>query len=284
MSASTQPGLLAIDVGTSRVKVGWFPDPMACDSEKPSQLPIAAPQLPEPTEMFAVQHRGVPEDEFRKQFAAVLEPFDELWTRVGLASVDADALAIVFSLLKNCQRIAVPQMFEVLGLPIKLAIRQPHRVGIDRVLAAVAVNRIRSADRPAIVISLGSACTVNLISADGTFQGGAILPGLAMSANSLHTGTAALPLIAVENLEIPDDGIGKHTTAAMSAGIYWGLVGAIEKLIHEQSRSLDVEPQLFLTGGDAPRVIDALQASGHSVRLIPHLVLAGIAIACEARP
>ena len=67
----------------------------------------------------------------------------------------------------------------------------------------------------------------------------------------------------------------------MSTGLLWGMVGAIEILIAEQSRAAGEQPQLFLTGGDAPLVVEALQASGCKVRLMPHLVLSGIALACE---
>lgn len=284
MSGATGPGLLAIDVGTSRVKLGWFPDAALCDSEKPSQLPIASPRLPEPAETFAIQHRGVPENEFAAQLADTLKPFDELWTRVGVAFVDSKPVGTLIQTLRNCQRIAAPRMLEVLGLPIKLAVRQPDRLGIDRALAALAVNRIRAANTPAIVVSLGTACTVNLISRDGVFQGGAILPGLTMAANALHQGTALLPLVSPDDLSLPENAVGKNTAEAIAAGVYWGTIGGIEKLIAEQSRGSDEAPQVFLTGGDAPLVVEALEVNGHRTRLMPNLVLSGIAIACEAEP
>jgi type III pantothenate kinase len=274
---------LAIDIGSSRVKLGWFPDSVACESDKRSQLPIAKPLLPEPMETFAVQHRGVPESEFAEQFGAALQPFDRAGMRVGVASVDVGACRLVFDRLANCQRLPVPQLLEVLGLPIELAVRQPANLGIDRALAALAVNRIRAVQTPAIVISLGTACTVNLISADGVFQGGAILPGFTMAANALHQGTALLPLVSAENLSLPENGVGKNTAEAIYSGIYWGMVGAIEKLIAQQCRNCATPSQLFLTGGDAPLVAGALEEAGHRVRLMPHLVLSGIAIACEAQ-
>jgi type III pantothenate kinase len=283
MSGATGPGLLAIDVGTSRVKLGWFPDGAVCDSDKPSQLPIAAPRLPEPTETFVCQHRGMPEHEFFKQLADGLEPFDQSGTRVAVASVN-HAETSVLQVLGNCQRLSVPRILELSEVPIGLNLHKPTRVGIDRVIGAAAVNRVRSADTPALLISLGTACTVNLISADGVFQGGAILPGLAMSAHALHTGTSSLSKMLIEDLQLPENAVGKNTEEAMSAGLFWGMVGAIEKLIAEQRRACDTPPQLFLTGGDAPVVVEALEASGHRVRLMPHLVLSGIAIACEAQP
>jgi type III pantothenate kinase len=277
-------GLLAIDVGTSRVKLGWFPDAAACDSEKPSQLPIAAPRLPEPAETIAIPHRGVPESDFAEELSDSLKPFAELGARVGVASVDTKPVGSLLQVLRSCQRLSLPRMLEVLQLQIDLGVQQPNRLGIDRALAAMAVNRIRTARTPAIVVSLGTACTVNLISADGVFQGGAILPGFAMASQALHQGTAQLPLVSPENLLLPENAVGKNTAEAIAAGVYWGMVGAIEKLINEQSRANDKPPQLFLTGGNAPLVADALEADGYRGRVMPHLVLSGIAIACEAQP
>lgn len=283
MSAAIQPGLLAIDVGTSRVKLGWFPDTAACESEKPSQLPIAAPRLPEPTETFDCAHRDQSKLQFAEQLSSWLNQFVDYKPQAVIASVCPEVTTTVADTLKLCG-FAAPRILKTTELPIQLAVNEPEKLGIDRALAGVAVNCLRSADTPAIVISLGTACTVNLISDKGVFEGGAILPGLTMAASALHTGTASLPLISPESWQLPQHAIGKNTNEAMSTGIYWGLIGAIEKLIHEQSRTLESDPELFLTGGDAPLILDALKASNLAVRLVPHLVLSGIAIACEAKP
>jgi type III pantothenate kinase len=283
MSAAQQVGLLAIDVGTSRVKLGWFPDPTACESDKPSQLPIAAPLLPEPKEMFDCSHRDQSKLEFAEQLASWLAQFVDHKPHAVIASVNPPAAVVVADTLKLCG-FATPRILQTSELPIELAVNEPEKLGIDRALAAVAVNRIRSANTPAIVISLGTACTVNLISADSTFRGGAILPGFAMSARALHEGTSSLPLIARDGLQLPRDAVGKTTVDSISAGLYWGIAGAIERLIHEQSRSLPSAPQLFLTGGDVSVLFDAFQTADRSVRVVPHLVLAGIAVACEGKP
>src|SRR5215213_11494291 len=53
-----EQSILAIDVGSSCVKLGWFPANEPCTSDKPTgNLPIAAPRLPEPTEVFRIEHR-----------------------------------------------------------------------------------------------------------------------------------------------------------------------------------------------------------------------------------
>jgi type III pantothenate kinase len=290
MSGATSLGLLAIDVGTSRVKLGWFPNVVACSSPSPSSdylggelpgLPIAAPRLPEPTETFDCSHRDQTKFEFAEELTAWLGQFIDSKPQVVIASVNPPVTTVVVDALKACG-FAAPRILQTSELPIRLAVDEPAKLGIDRALAAVAVNRIRLANTPAIVVSLGTACTVNLISADGVFQGGAILPGFNMAANALHAGTASLPLISSEGMSSSEHAVGKNTAEAIAAGLYWGILGAIEKLIAEQSGVYDTRPQLFLTGGDAAIVIEALETSGHRVRLLPHLVLSGIAIACEA--
>jgi type III pantothenate kinase len=278
MSAS---GLLAIDVGTSRVKLGWFPDAAPCDSEKPSQLRITAPRLPEPAEVFSFHHR-VDDLEFAATLGGWLTRFDTK-PSVAIASVHPSTAYSVQQVLREKEFLS-PKILATDNLFIKLNVNEPNWLGIDRALSAMAVNRIRTTNTPAIVVSLGTACTVNFISADGVFEGGAILPGFAMALQALHQGTAMLPLVSHESLSLPRNAVGKNTAEAIAAGVFWGMVGSIEKLITEQSRSSDKTPQLFLTGGDAPLVVDALEAAGHQVRVMPHLVLSGIAIACEAQP
>ena len=61
-------------------------------------------------------------------------------------------------------------------LPLAVPLAEPGRVGIDRLLGAVAANHLRANDRAAVVIDVGSAITVDLVSAGGEFSGGAILP------------------------------------------------------------------------------------------------------------
>ena len=85
-------------------------------------------------------------------------------------------------------------------LPIAVGLEHPERVGLDRLAAAAAVNRLRSPDRGAIIVDTGSAVTVDLVSADGIFCGGAILPGIDMSARALHEFTDLLPLVSLNEL------------------------------------------------------------------------------------
>jgi type III pantothenate kinase len=104
-------------------------------------------------------------------------------------------------------------------------------VGIDRLLDAVAANRLRHPAAPAVVVDVGTAITVDLVAADGSFQGGAILPGIAMSARALHAFTDLLPLVDVRELSSPPPPLGTSTVAALQSGLFWGAVGAIRQLL-----------------------------------------------------
>jgi type III pantothenate kinase len=160
-------------------------------------------------------------------------------------------------------------------LPIRIGVDKPDRVGTDRLLAAVAVNRLRAADRPAIIIDAGSAITVDLVTADGVFQGGVILPGFGMVARALATQTDQLPFVDFLPDGEPPPVVGKATEAAIRSGLYWGTVGAVREIVRRMASDLAVEPEVFVAGGDTA------QLAGHiaeSARVVPDLVLAGIAL------
>jgi type III pantothenate kinase len=131
-------------------------------------------------------------------------------------------------------------------LPLQVQLEYPDRVGIDRLLNAVAANSRRERDQPAAIVDAGSAVTVDYVDAAGLFRGGAIFPGLRLMAQALNDHTALLPLVEVrEPASLP----GTSTTAAIQAGVFWSVVGGIETLLSElrAEDAMDV----FLTGGDA---------------------------------
>ena len=167
-------------------------------------------------------------------------------------------------------------------LPLEVRVPEPEKVGIDRLAGAVAANRLRRPDKPAVVVDLGTAITIDLIAADGAFEGGAILPGVAMSARALHQQTDLLPERPMHELDASPEAVGKNTADAIDAGLFWGAVGAVREVIARQSDRLTTAPQVFVTGGAAPSVARLLGGPDIAVRHVPDLVLSGIAVSCEA--
>jgi type III pantothenate kinase len=154
------------------------------------------------------------------------------------------------------------------AIPVAVDVDAPEKVGLDRLLAAVAANALRPADRAAIVIDSGTATTVNYISAQGIFCGGAILPGLEMSAKALHHYTALLPLLPVHELG-GDEPIapGRNTREAIRNGLLWGQVGAIRELVRQLCLRRGHDLPVFDESADAVGVASPSRA--------PWLVLTG---------
>jgi type III pantothenate kinase len=195
------------------------------------------------------------------------------WIVSGVAPKPRDAL--VLWLQKANQHVVVLDSHR--QLPLHVQAEAPERVGIDRLLNAVAVNRRRPADRPAVIIDAGSAVTVDWVDADGAFRGGAILPGLRTMAHALHNYTAFLPLVNVSATVPPVP--ATNTRAAIEAGIFWSVGGGIQTLISKMSAAQT--PMVFLGGGDAAVLAPALDPRAI---LWPEMTLEGIRLAAEALP
>ncbi len=248
--------LIAVDVGNSRVKFGVFEHPL-------SEV------LPHPQRALAARL-----DQFEEEIPGWLPNGPEHY-HWSIASVNRPATVRLIKWLEE-HRVSRIQLLTHADLPVQIDLPRADLVGLDRLANAVAVNQLRSANEPAIVVDLGTAMKVDLVSATGAFAGGAIMPGLSMSARALHEFTDLLP--AIEVAESPEP-LGKSTLAAMSSGLYWGSVGAIHELIARLSPG-PTATQVFLTGGAAPKFVSVL---GHEAQrppqFVPHLTLAGIALA-----
>jgi type III pantothenate kinase len=159
-------------------------------------------------------------------------------------------------------------------LPLRVLLEQPQRVGVDRLLDAVAANSRRRPGTPAVIVDAGSAVTVDWVDENGAFAGGAILPGLRLLTLALHEHTALLPLIEVP--PGPPALPGTSTPAAMAAGVFWAAAGGIRALIGELTARAGSRPDVFLTGGDGPVLHAAL---GPEVQHWPAMTLEGIRLA-----
>jgi type III pantothenate kinase len=273
--------ILAIEVGSSRVKFGRFAANVGCPSGKPaSDLPIAAPLLPEPLDTISLAHHRDFAGTMISELAGWLVGNFSTEPRCYLASVQPTVAAQLVEYFEM-NGWSPPRQLTWRDLPLEVRVEELARVGIDRLLNAVAVNRLREPARPAIVVDLGTAGTVNLVAADGAFEGGAILPGMALAAEALHTGTSALPRLETAIWTEPVDVVGKSTSAAMASGIYWGIVGAVGELVERIAGQCSQSPQLFVTGGAAPHVVQRLAVAGSPARHVPHLVLSAIRIVAE---
>ncbi len=162
-------------------------------------------------------------------------------------------------------------------LPIKIDLNSPRTVGVDRLLNAIAGNIIRGQDQAMIIIDSGTATTVDVISAKGAFEGGAILPGYQLGALALHQYTALLPHISNQEMaqDLPPPTLGKNTRDALRSGLFWGQLGGVRELVNRLCADLPDTPEFVITGGAGRLLAPHLPGS---VKHEPFLALQGLVI------
>jgi type III pantothenate kinase len=244
-----------VDVGNSRIKWGRCgPDAVTATVSLPSDDPAAWQQQ--------IERWGLPPG--------------STW---ALASVQPQRSSALAAWLQErghtVWRVESPGQ-----LPLRVAVEHPERVGIDRLLDAVAVVRCQPRCRvPAIIVDAGSAVTVDFIDEAGTFQGGAIFPGLRLMAKSLHDYTALLPLVDVGKLaSLP----ARSTEQAMQGGIFFAVLGGVNQIINCYVESCASHTaDVYVTGGDGERLMWGIT---HVAELWPEMTLEGLRHTAEAQP
>ncbi|HWE37123.1 MAG TPA: type III pantothenate kinase [Isosphaeraceae bacterium] len=154
--------------------------------------------------------------------------------------------------------------------------------GSDRALAVVAALARHGGEGPGLVVSCGTAITVERVAPSGSWQGGAIAPSMKLAALALRLGTAQLPLIQVN--AVPESW-GRSAEPAMAAGLFWGAIGTVRELLMRQTEGLEPSPWHVWSGGDAPLL--APWVDGPGALVVPELVLEGVArvaFGCERGP
>ncbi|MFZ4747282.1 MAG: type III pantothenate kinase [Sphingomonas sp.] len=129
---------------------------------------------------------------------------------------------------------------------IVLDVDEPLSVGSDRACNAIAAHAAHPGDL--IIISFGTATTVDHVDANGAYKGGIIAPGLNLSLDALVAAAAKLPRIAIEAPD-NDSVIGRTTQSQMLIGIYWGYVAMIEGLVSRMKAEIGCPVQVIATGG-----------------------------------
>lgn len=263
MDAATLFPLIAVDIGNTQIKLGRF--------DAPLNEPSAGSPLPEPSSELQL-----PTDQWEPLeialWLAPRRPADFCWR---VATVHGDAASRLLAWLAADGAGERTEMLRHNALPLTIDLERPETVGIDRLLGAVAANQLRDPERMAIVVDLGSAITVDVISQHGSFCGGAILPGIGMVTRALTEFTDLLPDVGLTELTDPPDVLGTSTKGAISSGIYWGAIGAVRLLVQRIADEMGLKPQVFLTGGAAQNVADEL---GDDVKFVPHMILAGLVL------
>lgn len=220
--------LLAIDIGNSKIKYGFFEADKLVDR-------------------FSIHTK--------RDYAASELEFDRLkkiGDRFVQASVDTVAIASVVPELRESIVESIRNLYRLTpffidwdwDLGIGVRYRPRSAVGADRLVNAAAATAFYG--KPVIVCSFGTATTIDVVDREGVFLGGVIAPGLGVGARALTEAASLLPAI---ELQVPEKAIGDTTPDAMLSGIVLGHIAMTEGMIARVKRELGTEATVVATGG-----------------------------------
>ena len=225
--------LLAIDVGNSNIVLGVFEGETLIQSwrlqtvrERTSdELGLLVEGLFEHSRIERVQVRGVILGSVVPPLTGTIRQMVQRYFGVTAVVVEPGVNA------------SMPILYE-----------NPSEVGADRILNGVAAYEKfgKGLGRPLIVVDFGTATTLDAITAKGEYLGGAICPGVTISADALFQRAARLPRIDVRK---PSRVVGRTTVGAMESGLFWGYVGMVEGLVRRMSDELGGDTVCIATGG-----------------------------------
>lgn len=247
--------LLCLDIGNSQLHGGVFDgDALRCQFRKSTQ-PLGS------------------SDEFGVFFSAVLRENGvdpHAIRRVAICSVVPAAL---YPIRSACLKYFKAEPFVLqagVKTGLKVRYRNPLEVGADRIAGAIAATLRRPATN-LIVVDCGTATTFDVVTAESDYLGGAIMPGIGISVESLAGRTAKLPSVEITR---PAVALGRSTIESIQAGVYHGHVGAIRHLLGELTREAfaGTRPHVVGTGGFARLML----AENLFDEIVPELVLLGM--------
>jgi type III pantothenate kinase len=153
---------------------------------------------------------------------------------------------------------------------IKVLYDSPRDVGTDRIVDAAAAHHMYGG--PCIIVDLGTATVFDAVNERAEYLGGAIAPGMIVSADSLYRSTSQLRRV---ELNAPDQAIGKNTTHSIQSGLVFGYSELIKGMIARFKKEIGTDATVIATGGQAIIVKDQV---GEFDYIDPDLTLKGLRI------
>lgn len=245
--------ILAIDIGNSNTIIGGI------DTEK----------------TYFVERITTITGKTSLEYAITIKSILEIY---GVEAAQIEG-AIISSVVPPLNRTMIAAVRKITGITAKLVgsgmktglnilMDNPRAVGSDMIVNSIAA--IKEHKPPIIIIDTGTATTMSVIDKNGCYIGGAILPGLRSSLDSLSTSTAQLPRIS---LDTPKKVIGKNTVDCMRSGVLYGNAAMIDGMLSRIEEELGQPATVVATGGIVKAI---LPLCGHQIIYDEILLLKGL--------
>ncbi len=207
--------LLALDVGNTNTVLGLY----RLDGEKPE---LAA-------HWRVTTHRSQTADEYGVLFVNLFEMNGLAPSQVQHIIISSVVPPVESTLREVCENYFHVQPLFVepgikTGMPV--LVDNPTELGADRLVNAIAA--FERYGGPCIVVDFGTATTFDVISAKGEYLGGAIAPGLGISADALFSHAARLSRVDIKR---PAKVIGTNTVTHLQTGLYYGYIGLVDGIL-----------------------------------------------------
>ncbi len=232
--------LLAIDVGNTNTVLGLY----KLGGEKPE---LAA-------HWRVTTHRSQTADEYGVLFVNLFEMNGMKPSQVGHIIISSVVPPVEGTLRQVCETYFKLQPLFVepgikTGMPV--LVDTPAELGADRLVNAIAA--FERYGGPVIVVDFGTATTFDVISAKGEYLGGAISPGLGISADALFSRAARLGKVEIKR---PAKVIGTNTVTHIQSGLYYGYIGLVDGILERMIAELGQPARVIATGGLARQIAE----------------------------
>lgn len=244
--------LLALDVGNTNTVLGLYhleEEPARTPEDAPSA--VSQPRIRIEPKLAAhwrvTTHRTQTADEYGVLFVNLFNMNGVSVDQVKHIIISSVVPPVESTLRRVCEKyFRLNPLFVEPGIKtgMPVLVDNPTELGADRLVNAIAA--FERYGGPCIVVDFGTATTFDVISAKGEYLGGAISPGLGISADALFSRAARLGRVDVKR---PAKVIGTNTVTHLQSGLYYGYIGLVDGIIDRMATELGAQPKVIATGG-----------------------------------